>query len=266
MLLRNRVDKYHDLTRSMSKILTTFEQRLGKLEQTILPVYNETENLQNRQQSKCAESIRHTIHKIINVCFKLDLTRTLDCLQTVLSHYDSSQELCSLIHSGPADGNVADFLAALNKLKVAKDYFLNNNPQSVELENVTSLFNNGCETLNNYYRSLLRKHCTPLKPVQLLDLICVIEDDPAYPSAGGDGSSSSSSMQYPPAETRDELNTISNWLDNNLRREYMQIYADERSEVMFRSLKLLKEHQRSSSWENEPLVSEMSKCSHVIWN
>lgn len=51
-MLRNRVDKYHDLTRSMSKILTTFEQRLGKLEQTILPVYNVTENLQNRQQSK----------------------------------------------------------------------------------------------------------------------------------------------------------------------------------------------------------------------
>lgn len=185
--------------------------------------------------------------------FFKDLTRTLDCLQTVLSHYDSSQELCSLIHLGPADGNVADFLAALNKLKVAKDYFLNNNPQSVELENVTSLFNNGCETLNNYYKSLLRKHCTPLKPVQLLDLICVIEEDPAYPST----SDASISLQYPPPDTRDELNTISNWLDNNLRREYMTIYGEERSDVVFRSLKLLKEHQRSSSWENEPLVSEL---------
>lgn len=173
-----------------------------------------------------------------------------------MSHYDSSQELCSLIHQGPADGNVTDFLAALNKLKVAKDYFLNNNPQSVELENVTSLFNNGCETLNNYYKSLLRKHCTPLKPVQLLDLICVIEEDPVYPD--------SVSLQYPPAETREELNTISNWLDNNLRREYMQIYAEERSEVVFRSLKLLKEHQRSSSWENEPMVGRnyLFQCCH----
>lgn len=35
----------------MSKILTTFEHRLGTLEQTILPVYNETETLQNRQHS-----------------------------------------------------------------------------------------------------------------------------------------------------------------------------------------------------------------------
>lgn len=61
MMLRNRVDKYHDLTRSMSKILTTFEQRLGKLEQTILPVYNETENLQNRQQS---ENLKVTLYCI----------------------------------------------------------------------------------------------------------------------------------------------------------------------------------------------------------
>lgn len=36
----------------MFDILTIFEQRLGKLEQTILPVYQETEQLQKRQQSK----------------------------------------------------------------------------------------------------------------------------------------------------------------------------------------------------------------------
>lgn len=36
----------------MSGILNSFEQRLGKLEQTIVPVYKETEVLQNRQKSK----------------------------------------------------------------------------------------------------------------------------------------------------------------------------------------------------------------------
>lgn len=49
--LRDKVEKYHDLSNSMSSILTTFEHRLGKLEQTILPVYNETEHLQNRFKS-----------------------------------------------------------------------------------------------------------------------------------------------------------------------------------------------------------------------
>lgn len=49
--LKDRVDKYHDLSSSMSTILTKFEQRLGKLEQTILPVYNQTEHLQKRQKN-----------------------------------------------------------------------------------------------------------------------------------------------------------------------------------------------------------------------
>lgn len=51
-LLKNRVEKYHDLTTSMCKILDSFEQRLGKLEQTIVTVYKETEQLQKRQHSK----------------------------------------------------------------------------------------------------------------------------------------------------------------------------------------------------------------------
>ncbi|KAL1376839.1 hypothetical protein pipiens_016662 [Culex pipiens pipiens] len=128
-LLKDRMEKYSELTQSMSKILNSFEQRLGKLEQTILPVYNVTKNLQKQQQN---------------------LDSTLNCMEQVLSHYDASQDVCNLIHQGPSEGNISGFLDGLNKLKKAKDYFLNNNPQSVELENVTSLFNNGCETLNNH--------------------------------------------------------------------------------------------------------------------
>lgn len=52
VLLKDRVDKYHDLSTQMSSILTIFEKRLGNLEQTILPVYQETEQLQKRQQSE----------------------------------------------------------------------------------------------------------------------------------------------------------------------------------------------------------------------
>lgn len=164
----------------------------------------------------------------------------------MLAHYDSSQELCNLIHLGPSDGQIATFLGALNKLKVAKDYFLNNNTQSVELQNVTSLFNSGCETLNTHYRNVLRKHCNPFPAVQLLDLICVDPADAADPAFAQ--LQPTSTMQYPPAETRDELNTVANWLDNNLRREYVAIYVEERSAVVQRSLKLLKDHQRSGSW------------------
>ncbi|XP_031621286.1 exocyst complex component 7 isoform X2 [Contarinia nasturtii] len=219
--LKDHVDKYHDLSTSMSTILTKFEQRLGKLEQTILPVYNQTEHLQKRQKN---------------------LQSTLQCLENVLSHYEASQEQCNLIHLGPSEGDVADFLTGLDKLKRAKDYFLNYNPQSVELENVTSLFNTGCTTLENHYKALLKKYSTVLKPVDLLDLIYIEEDS---------SNEDCTSIKQMTQSTREELNTISNWLEYNLRRDYIDIYAAERSQVVFRSLQLLKDHQRTGSWENE---------------
>lgn len=49
--VQNKLDKYYELGGAASKILTSFENRLKKLELTILPVYNETEHLQTRQQS-----------------------------------------------------------------------------------------------------------------------------------------------------------------------------------------------------------------------
>ncbi|KAH8405313.1 hypothetical protein KR222_005229 [Zaprionus bogoriensis] len=222
VLLKDRVDKYHDLSTQMSSILTIFEKRLGTLEQTILPVYHETEQLQKRQQN---------------------LEATLNCLESVLSHYDVSQEVCQLIHQGPVEGNIGVFLEALAKLRAAMDYFLHNNSQSVELENVTSLFNTGCEGLNQHYSMLLKKHSAPLKPVELLDLI-YIEDDSS--------SDEYTSFRQLSQSTREELYTISHWLEQNLR-EYIHIYATERGDVVLRSLQLLRDHQKSSSWGTEAL-------------
>ncbi|KAH8394997.1 hypothetical protein KR215_004031 [Drosophila sulfurigaster] len=222
VLLKDRVDKYHDLSTQMSSILTVFEKRLGNLEQTILPVYQETEQLQKRQQN---------------------LEATLNCLESVLSHYDVSQEVCQLIHQGPVEGSIGTFLDALAKLRAAMDYFLHHNSQSVELENVTSLFNTGCEGLNQHYSMLLKKHSAPLKPVELLDLI-YIEDDSS--------SDEYTSFRQLSQTTREELCTISLWLEQNLR-EYTHIYATERGEVVLRSLQLLKDHQKSSSWGTEAL-------------
>ncbi|XP_067648559.1 exocyst complex component 7 [Eurosta solidaginis] len=221
-MLKDSVEKYHDLSTQMSGILTVFEQRLGKLEQTILPVYQETEQLQNRQQN---------------------LEATLSCLENVLAHYDVSQEVCNLVHQGPIEGNVGVFLEALGKLRSAMDYFLHHNSQSVELENVTSLFNTGCEGLNQHFRLLLKKHSSPLKPVDLLDLI-YIEDD---------SSDEYTSFRQLSQNIREELGTVAHWLEQNLRREYTIIYATERGDVVLRSLQNLKDHQKSSSWGNEAL-------------
>ena len=49
--LRQQCDESHKLASDMVTILESFETRLGKLEQTILPVYQETGNLQRRQDN-----------------------------------------------------------------------------------------------------------------------------------------------------------------------------------------------------------------------
>jgi exocyst complex protein 7 len=50
-LLRDALKKSNTNTENMLGILTSFEGRLRRLEQTIVPVYNETENLRRRQES-----------------------------------------------------------------------------------------------------------------------------------------------------------------------------------------------------------------------
>jgi len=55
------------LTNGMVNILTSFEERLAKLEKTILPVYHETKNLQQKQESellKCEIKILFYVTKL----------------------------------------------------------------------------------------------------------------------------------------------------------------------------------------------------------
>lgn len=93
---------------------------------------------------------------------------------------------------------------------------------------------------------LLKKHGVPLKPVELLDLI-YIEDDSSNEDCA-------SIKQLTPA-AREELNLLAEWMDNNLVHQYQMIYSDERSEIIFKSLMLLKDHQKSGSWGHETLKS-----------
>ncbi|PSN44801.1 Exocyst complex component 7 [Blattella germanica] len=106
-LLKERVSRSSQLTKGMVGILSSFEHRLARLEETILPVYNETGNLQRKQES----------------------------------FYGVSQEVEPVVRAGPgpiANGGsgLDSFLQAMDKLQSAQEYFEKNNPQSVELENV----------------------------------------------------------------------------------------------------------------------------------
>jgi exocyst complex protein 7 len=52
VFLQDAASRSSQLTNGMVNILTSFDERLARLEKTILPVYNETKNLQQDQESK----------------------------------------------------------------------------------------------------------------------------------------------------------------------------------------------------------------------
>lgn len=51
------------LSEKMVDILTSFESRLGRLQQTILPIYNEMENLQLKKTSMIR--VRILYHRVL---------------------------------------------------------------------------------------------------------------------------------------------------------------------------------------------------------
>jgi len=50
-VLQESLKRSDTMTKNMLSILDSFENRLGKLEETIIPIYQETGNLQRRHES-----------------------------------------------------------------------------------------------------------------------------------------------------------------------------------------------------------------------
>ncbi|XP_063240892.1 LOW QUALITY PROTEIN: uncharacterized protein LOC134541400 [Bacillus rossius redtenbacheri] len=267
-LLRERTDRSSRLTRGMVGILSSFELRLARLEETILPVYNETENLQRRQEN---------------------IENALAALDHVIGFYGVSQEVEPVIHAGPGGAGLDVFLAAMGRLQAAQEYFLRNIPQSVELENVTTLFNSGGDALNREFKELLSRHSKPVPPITLLDLVSADDGERARPagapcrkptvfrgrgllasvgthhdlSHGHAGASKGAAdpvvlqtrpgrrapapLQHFPDSVSDQLVRLAEWLMAHGRDEYMNVYARVRATVLLRSLQHLREHQKTAS-------------------
>uniref|UniRef100_A0A1B6GH39 Exocyst complex component 7 n=1 Tax=Cuerna arida TaxID=1464854 RepID=A0A1B6GH39_9HEMI len=217
--LRENVERSSNLTKGITGILSLFEQRLARLEETILPVYNETGNLQRSQQN---------------------IERTLAALDHVIGYYSVAQEVEVTVRSGPFVAGLDEFLSAMQRLQTALHYFEKNNPQSVELENVSSLFNAGGDALNREFKELLLKHSRPVPPITLLDLVATDEELTA------DDASVSSLSQFPEAVSS-QLIVMADWLVTQGRDEFMNVYARIRATVLLKSLNQLREQQRSGS-------------------
>ncbi|KAK3772011.1 hypothetical protein RRG08_008250 [Elysia crispata] len=220
-VLRQCLKKYDTNTTGMINILNSFEERLQNLEKTIVPVYNETENLRRRQ-----ENIEKTSHTLDNV----------------LSFYHTAKDVEATIKEGPAVSDLETYMSYVEKVLKAKKYFETHSPNSKELKEIERIFEEGKDALQHEFRSLLNRHGRPVPPIVIIDLL---HSDEELPPIGTD---TDLALEQLPEKVTQDLVIISKWLTEYGRStDFIRIYNAARSTVLSRSLVGLKEHLKSSS-------------------
>lgn len=231
-LLKEMSQKCCAHTSSIKTILSEFDDRLAKLEHNIQPVYKETGNLQSKQE---------------------DLSETIDKLDYVIQYYSVTNEVDEIIRAGPAN-QLEAYMKCLKKLKSAIQYFSQNNPGSPEYQNVSSLFNYGCEAVEKEFKLTLQRYSSPMAPIALLDMI---NDDASEQqldstnSANTTTTSTSGSFRRQqadmPQDKIEDLRVMCEWLCLNRNENSVDIYAELRSNFISKSLKSLQDYQKSRS-------------------
>lgn len=209
--LKESLQKSDNLANNMLNILTSFEDRLCKLEDTILPVHKETTDLQRRQEN---------------------VDKTLILLDDVLSYHNVSSSLKPIIEEGPA-GHLEDYLDSMVKIDQAIEFFLKNNPESIELSVLRSLNETAKDSLEKEFLLLLQRNSKPVPVVTIQDILnATIDNDDTISEF-----SMEDHIQHFSERVMDELKTIASWLTENRKgTDYMSIYSQIRSMILQQSL------------------------------
>ncbi|XP_036693541.1 exocyst complex component 7 isoform X8 [Balaenoptera acutorostrata] len=215
--IRDSLEKSDQLTKNMVSILSSFESRLMKLENSIIPVHKQTENLQRLQEN---------------------VEKTLSCLDHVISYYHVASDTEKIIREGPT-GRLEEYLGSMAKIQKAVEYFQDNSPDSPELNKVKLLFERGKESLESEFRSLMTRHSKVVSPVLILDLISGEDDLEVQEEVP---------LEHLPESVLQDVIRISRWLvEYGRNQDFMNVYYQIRSSQLDRSIKGLKEHFRKSS-------------------
>ncbi|XP_023569676.1 exocyst complex component 7 isoform X1 [Octodon degus] len=215
--IRDSLEKSDQLTKNMVSILSSFESRLMKLENSIIPVHKQTENLQRLQEN---------------------VEKTLSCLDHVISYYHVASDTEKIIREGPT-GRLEEYLGSMAKIQKAVEYFQDNSPDSPELNKVKLLFERGKDSLESEFRSLMTRHSKVVSPVLILDLISGDEELEVQEDVA---------LEHLPESVLQDVVRISLWLvEFGRNQDFMNVYYQIRSSQLDRSIKGLKEHFRKSS-------------------
>ncbi|KAL7989424.1 hypothetical protein Chor_012090 [Crotalus horridus] len=265
--IRESLEKSDHLTRNMVSILSSFESRLMKLENSIIPVHKQTENLQRLQEN---------------------VEKTLFCLDHIISYYHVANDTEKIIKEGPT-GRLEEYLGCMAKIQKAVEYFQDNNPDSPELNRVKLLFERGKESLESEFRSLMTRNSKPVSPILILDLItldddlktqddvtlehlsesvlqdivrisgwlveygrnhgfnCLCEEKPP-PAGVQKGTLRNRAISHTSIASRENfVERAFRELEHSSSKDFMNVYYQIRSSQLDRSIKGLKEHFRKNS-------------------
>ncbi|KAM3848982.1 exocyst complex component 7 isoform 3-T3 [Vipera latastei] len=215
--IRESLEKSDHLTRNMVSILSSFESRLMKLENSIIPVHKQTENLQRLQEN---------------------VEKTLFCLDHIISYFHVANDTEKIIKEGPT-GRLEEYLGCMAKIQKAVEYFQDNNPDSPELNRVKLLFERGKESLESEFRSLMTRNSKPVSPILILDLITLDDDLKTQDDV---------TLEHLSESVLQDIVRISGWLvEYGRNHDFMNVYYQIRSSQLDRSIKGLKEHFRKNS-------------------
>lgn len=227
-VLKDSLSSANSLTNNMVSILDQFDERLLKLEETILPVHRKTKDLQRMRDN---------------------IDKTLAAFDHVISYHHVPKTVEPVLRRGP-NRNVDHYIECMAKLSEAVKFFTENNPDSPELNNVVQLFEHGQGNLKTEFKSLLNRHTRPAQPDQLLQASKNEE-----PEAVNAPESKDSVLQLVafPAKATGDLCKIAKWLQSvGKSSELMATYAQIRSANLMRELLDIKDYVREQGAGSSP--------------
>lgn len=220
-LFKSLLSRSNRQTKEMCRILSQFDERLARIEETIAPVYEETGNLQKRQEN---------------------IMKSIDKLDYVIKYYNVAKEVQTIIHSGPTAGTLNAYLNTMDRLKDTVNYFEQNNPHSGELKNVRRLYDEGIEWLLKEFRQLFSRYCKPHPPLRVYELV---QDEEIEEPEEEEKTKQYATDQPFPDAVRQQLKQMADWFCMNKRDDFVTLYAGIKSQLLEQSIRALREHEKS---------------------